>query len=100
MVQLAIASLLIGAVFGLRFQVIVLLPISILGSATIGAAALLTGQPGLAVVYSIATYALALQDFFAEIACVAVTLACQSALNCLPARQRRLTARDYIVSRS
>jgi len=44
MIQLAIASFLVGAVFGLRFRVMVVIPLVLIGGLAIALATLLTGQ--------------------------------------------------------
>ena len=44
MIQLAISSFLVGAVFGLRFKVMVVMPLIVVGALAIGLVTLLTGH--------------------------------------------------------
>lgn len=61
MIQLALFSLLVGAVFGLRFKVNVLLPLTVVGGALVGAGSLLAAPSTITVLSNVAVYALALQ---------------------------------------
>jgi hypothetical protein len=60
MIQLAISSFLVGAVFGLRFKVMVVMPLTVIGGLAIGLVSLLTGHTD-SVVLLILAFAGALQ---------------------------------------
>jgi hypothetical protein len=61
MIYLTIGSLLVGAVFGLRFKVLVLLPLSLLGLVGIGLGTLLVAQAFGSIVINFVVFALSLQ---------------------------------------
>ena len=61
MIQLAISSFLIGAVFGLRFKVMVVLPLTAIGGFATVVVSLLLGHTTAAVVLSLLAFAAALQ---------------------------------------
>jgi hypothetical protein len=54
MIQLAISSFLVGAVFGLRFKVMVLMPLMLTGGLAIAMVALLIGREGSALLLILA----------------------------------------------
>jgi hypothetical protein len=83
MIQLAIGGILLGAVFGLRCKVIVLLPLTILGGVIIGLAALLIGQSALV---AVATFGLALQAGYLLGSLSRITMAAARAVRNVPAR--------------
>ena len=61
MFQIAIGLLLVGAVFGLRFRVLVLLPLTLASSVMTAVIGLVMDQSALAIGTHIAIYALAMQ---------------------------------------
>jgi hypothetical protein len=83
MIQLAIGGLLLGAAFGLRFKVVVLVPLTILGGVIVGFAALLMGQSALVVV---ASFGLALQGGYLMGSLWRITMAAARAARSVPAR--------------
>lgn len=83
MIQLAIGGLLIGAAFGLRCKVIVLLPLTILGGAIVGFAALLIGQ---SVLQAFAVFGLALHGGYLFASLSRITVAAARAVRSVPAR--------------
>lgn len=60
MIQLAISSFLVGAVFGLRFRVMVVMPLIVIGALAIGVVTLLTSHADSALLLIVA-FASALQ---------------------------------------
>jgi len=60
-VQLAICGLLVGAVFGLRFKVLVLLPVTIVGAVWVGLGSLVWGLPAVTSLIAVTVFSLALQ---------------------------------------
>jgi len=61
MIQLAIFGVLVGAVLGLRFRVLVILPASIVGGILIAAVLLAMGHSALSALSGVVAFALSLQ---------------------------------------
>jgi hypothetical protein len=61
MIQFALISFLVGAVFGLRFKVMVLLPLSVVGGTAAGVIALVVTQSVASAAVGLVIYVLTLQ---------------------------------------
>lgn len=72
--------------FGLRFRVLVILPLSIVGGALIGAATLLMGHSAMTVLAEVATFGVALQVGYLFGSLSRFTLAAARAARTAPSR--------------
>ena len=86
MIQLAISSFLVGAVFGLRFKVIAVLPLTVVGGFATVAVSLLLGHEAAAVVLSLLAFAVALQAGYLFGSFTRFTLAALRTGRALPVR--------------
>ena len=92
MVQIAICHLLVGAVFGLRFRVLVLLPLTLASTVMTAVIGLMMDQSALAVGTHIAVLALALQGGYLFGSLARFTIAAARASRRVPATSSVETA--------